>query len=238
MKTRRMNRNRFFSIVRIATACTLILAAVISAAVIVAGGGLGTEALVSVGSPPSPPWQNVQLEPALAVDAAHPNVLAAGANDVIDLEAWNAGDDTIGDFTTGVGISGVYFSFDSGHTWIQPTYTGYSARFGINNSCLGVPGPDPGCTPDPAGPIGTVPWYYENGLSSFGDPAVAFGPRPDANGNFSWANGSRLYYASQARSARCNSTAACSSIVPLSCSITRNWRGPVVSSVCADTLPS
>jgi hypothetical protein len=189
-----MNRNRFFAIARIATASTLISAAVISAAVIISGG-LGTEALVNVGSPPSPPWQNFQFEPALAVDAAHQNILAAGANDAIDFEACNAGDDTICDFPPGVGFSGIYFSFDSGHTWTQPTYTGYSARFGINNSCLGVVGPDPGCTPDPAGPIGTLPWYYENGLASAGDPAVAFGPRPDENGNFSWANGSRLYYA-------------------------------------------
>jgi len=186
------NRTRFFSIVRIATAATLISAAAVMAV------SLGTEALVSVGSPPSQPGPNLQIEPALAVDAAHPNVLAAGAGDLIDAPACNAGDDTICADTPGEGLSGVYFSFDSGHTWIQPTYTGYSARFGINNSCLGVVGPDPGCTPDPQGPIGTLPWYYENGLISWGDSAVAFGPRPDANGNFSWTNGSRLYYANLA----------------------------------------
>jgi hypothetical protein len=148
-----------------------------------------SDTLVSVGSPPTPFSQNKQNEPALAVDAAHPNILVAGANDEIDMEACNAGADNTCPFTPGVGTSGVYFSFNAGSSWAQPTYTGWTAR-----DCLGVIGDtDPDCTPH-VGPIGTVPGYYESGLLSDGDPGVAFGPKPDANGGFSWSNGSRLYY--------------------------------------------
>jgi hypothetical protein len=129
--------------------------------------------IVTVGSPAGVTPQNHQNEPAVAVDANHPNVLAAGVNDFIDWRPCPQVDAT----QTGscfdladnpVGVSGVYFSFDSGHTWTQPTYTGLTAR-----DC-----PAAGACSAHTGPIGTLPWYAENGLISSGDPAVAFGPRP------------------------------------------------------------
>jgi len=45
-----------------------------------------TGALVSVGSPTGLHPRNAQNEPALAVDANHPNVLAAGSNDLVDMQ--------------------------------------------------------------------------------------------------------------------------------------------------------
>jgi hypothetical protein len=168
---------------------TTAFVTVVAFGVIVGIAGAAPDTRVSNGSPPSPFSQNKQNEPALAIDANHPNIVVAGANDNIDMEACNAGTDNTCPFTDGVGSSGVYFSFDSGHTWTQPTYSGWSAR-----NCLGSVGnSDPPCQPT-VGPIGTLPKYFENGLVSDGDPGLAFGPKPDASGDFSWANGSRLYY--------------------------------------------
>src|SRR5215213_1959837 len=165
---------------------------VLVAAVLLAtlpGVARAQDTLVNVASPPTPFSQNKQNEPAVAINAGDPRVVVAGANDEIDMEACNPAADNTCPFTPGVGVSGVYFSFDGGVSWTQPTYTGLTGR-----GCLGVVGPDdPPCTPV-TGPIGTLPWYAENGLASDGDPAVAFGPRPGPGG-FSWANGSRLYYA-------------------------------------------
>jgi hypothetical protein len=141
-------------------------------------GAVSAESKVTVGSPVTPYLPNASNEPALAMDANHPEVLAAGANDLVDSAPCQG---SSCDLTPDVGISGVYFSFDSGGTWTQPTYTGLTAQNGTTH----------------IGPIHTLPNYFQHGMSSHGDPALAFGPKPGANG-FSWANGSRLYYANLA----------------------------------------
>jgi hypothetical protein len=155
-----------------------LLASAAALAVPALASGASTEAKVTVGSPPTPYLPNGSNEPALAMDAHDPGVLAAGANDLVDSAPCQG---SSCDLTPDIGISGVYFSFDGGTTWTQPAYTGLTAQNGTTH----------------VGPIHTLPGYFEHGMSSHGDPALAFGPKPGPNG-FSWANGSRLYYANLA----------------------------------------
>jgi hypothetical protein len=171
-----------------------LLIAVVSQGVVANAAGSG--ALVTVGSPTGVHPQNAQNEPALAVDPNHPNILAAGANDLVDMQPCSKAAATtagacsfpLGTFNLGVGLTGVYFSFDSGHSWTQPTYQGLTAA-----DCSPTVEP---CTPHP-GPIHTAPNFYENGLRSRSDPGVAFGPVPK-DGSFSWSHGSRLYFSTLA----------------------------------------
>jgi hypothetical protein len=177
----------------------LILAAALALGAIgvpAANSAPAVDALVSVASPLGNHPQNAQNEPALAVSAIRPDVLAVGANELIDMQPCSRTASTehaacsfpLGTFNLGVGLGGVYFSFDRGHSWIQPTYTGLTAA-----DCSPTVEP---CTPH-VGPIHTVPNYYENGLRSRSDAGVAFGPAPGPNG-FSWDNGDRLYYSNLA----------------------------------------
>src|SRR3954468_1110192 len=133
----------------------LVAAVVLIPVAVAAATPPGSDTLVTVGSPPSPFSQNKQNEPAVAVNPIDPTIAAAGANEEVDMEACNNRTDTTCPFTQGVGVSGVYFSDNSGSDWTQPTYTGWTAR-----DCLGLPGYDPNdpadnCDPH-VGPIGTL----------------------------------------------------------------------------------
>ena len=95
---------------RVAVMAALALAAAIFIPAAGPVSAQGNDVLVSNGSPVGPFAPNKQNEPALAVDANHPNIMAAGANDEIDLEQCNAAEDNTCPFTEGVGVSGIYLS--------------------------------------------------------------------------------------------------------------------------------
>jgi hypothetical protein len=164
------------------------------ALVLVTPGALAThgpDAETTVGSNDTVFSQNKQNEPIVAINPANPDQVAAGANDNIDLEACNVEEDNTCPFTPGVGVTGFQGSTDGGLSWMQPDSTGYSTRH-----CTPPPDPAPDeCEPQEDGLIGTLPWYFENDVVSFGDPVQTWGPRSGADGSFSWDNGARLYFA-------------------------------------------
>src|SRR5204863_7395813 len=147
---------------------SLLPVAAVALVVVALAAALAPDTKVTVSSPSGPFSQNKQNEPAIAVDAHTPSVLAAGVNEEVDMEACNAGADNTCPFTPGIGVSGVYFSTSAGHSWVQPTYQGLTGR-----GCTGAPGDaDPPCTAV-TGPIGTLPNYAKHNLVSDGDPALA-----------------------------------------------------------------
>ncbi|MFI0482831.1 hypothetical protein [Actinomadura sp. 9N215] len=161
-----------------------------------AGPSRATAALVNMPGPAGEFPRNAQVGPTMAVDPVNPNIVAAVAEDLVDMQpcskeaaingaacALPANAQFGGATNRGVGFSGIYFSHDSGRNWTQPTYQGLTAA-----GC--DPAAEP-CTAKP-GPIHTIPNYHENGKRTRGGPSVAFGPVL-RNGKFSWANGSRLY---------------------------------------------
>src|SRR5512147_2182914 len=111
----------------------IFITAIILFTLVIPVNAQGEMSLVSVGSPPDLTPRNHQNEPAVAMDAHMPNVLVAGSNDYIDQQpcpqptALGIGS-CVPSQRPNTGVSGVYFSFDSGHNWVQPTYTGWTRR--------------------------------------------------------------------------------------------------------------
>lgn len=164
--------------VRLVMACAVLGAATLPMSSAVASGGTGS--LVNVANPSSPFPPSKAAEATIAINPISTDMVVASAFDEADEAPCGtpAAEATgICGFAHGVGTTGVYFSYDRGNTWTQPTYTGLTASSGTVKT----------------GPIHTLPWYAESGLVSDGDAAVAFGPVPDSNGHFSWANGARAY---------------------------------------------
>ncbi len=113
-----------------------------------------------------------------------------GSNDEIDMEACNAGPGQHCPFTPGVGVSGVYFSFDSGTTWTQPTYTGLTRARLPRRRRRRRPAVHGARRPDRHAALVRREQAWSP-TATRRSPSV----RDRGPGGFSWANGSRLYYA-------------------------------------------
>jgi hypothetical protein len=121
---------------------------------------------------------NKQNEPSIAVNPLNSSLLIAGSNDEQRQPPCGPGpvrgDVPASDcsFFPNVGTSGIYTSSDGGATWTNRGLLDDQASW----SSL---------------PIGER-------LVSDGDPFIVYGPRPDSDGQFSYGNGTRAYYATLA----------------------------------------
>ena len=162
---------------------------------------------------------NKQNEPTVAIapDGTH---AIAGSNDEQKQPACGPGPQRGSgapandcSFFPGVGTSGVYTSSDAGATWtnrgLLPGYT------------------DTGSAVAPS--AGSLPTSAASGrLVSDGDPVVVFGPKRGTDGTFSWANGTRAYYANLASYAS-SPTAPELIAVSMSDDHGASWYDPVVA---------
>jgi BNR repeat-like domain len=118
---------------------------------------------------------NKQNEPTIAQNPVDPMSLIAGSNDEQRQPPCGPGPVRGPDvpesdcgFFPGVGTSGIYTSSDGGVTWTNR-----------------------GLLDDQAS-------WQGAGVISDGDPVIAYGPKPDGHGGFSYTNGARAYYSTLA----------------------------------------
>ena len=154
--------------------------------VIVPTAAAVTNSEVTVGSPSGETPRNHQNEPAVAIDAANPNVVVAGTNDYIDQQPCpRTLPETAGELPPGIaderGRLGCVLLVR-----LRPLL-GAAHVHGMDAS--GLRSDDPvrrSCGADRNAAV-----VLRVGTRLLRRPAVAVGPRPGPNG-FAWANGSRV----------------------------------------------
>jgi hypothetical protein len=166
---------------------------------------------------------NKQNEPTVAIapDGTH---ALAGSNDEQKQPACGPGaqrgttaSGSDCSFFPNVGTNGIYTSTDAGATWtnlgLLPGYTDTGTSVAPSAHAL--------ATSAPAG-----------SLVSDGDPVIVFGPKPSANGTFSYEDGARAYYeglASYSSAGRPGNQLAEQIAVSISDDYGASWYDPIVA---------